>query len=992
MNAVTVNKTKEETISKRIASQPSGASMKTTSKAKKTNQIKLNVYIQNAHSIRDKVDEIRLATKSCPFQIIIFTETWLSRSINNIEHFGNRYNVFRGDRTELTSDRIDGGGVLVAVDCNFSSEQIVLVENSGLEYVCVKIAFESCNVFVFAVYIRSVHETAKFVEFAEIVRLITLGENDVVIVCGDFNQPGVKWIKADDGDYFLPMNVSTEGGIAMFDSMFDCGYHQLSNIKNAAGNVLDLVFTNNYYEFSLIESVRPLIKSDMWHKAIEIEMTIEGIEPSATRPSSIYAYNSADFDSMNQFLIENATLCGINRIDDLGNAFHLFGNVLHEAMDLFVPKVTVERSTDPPWYTKQLKHAKNVRNKAYKRARETGNFDEYNTVTDLFMEMQGQLFKSYVSRILSQIKANPKLFWRFVNNRRKRGETPASIEYNDVKANTEASIAELFADFFENQYTQSENIELEQLLDGCSENSLAIEIYEDDVLKALLSLNVNKGAGPDGFSPKLMKNCAHALSKPLTMLFQRSLDQGFVPAVLKNSRVVPIFKSGKKGSATNYRPVVIIPTIAKVFEIVIHNKISAFVNSKIVHNQHGFVKNRSTTTNLLQMVNFTMDAMIEKYQIDVLYTDFLKAFDRVNLRLLLKKLVKFGFSRQLVKWFHAYLTSRTQYVVIGDKKSRTFNVSSGVPAGSILGPCLFIIFINDIVQTVSNALVLLFADDLKLLRRVSSPMDAIAFQHAIDQLDEWCTRNQLYLNLKKCYIMTYSKNTTGPQYEYTFNGGNHTFERVEQHRDLGVIFDTRLTFTSHIDTIISAARIAMGFIKRTLKNKFTIDSAKILYCTLVRSKLEYASIVWQPYHRIHIDRIESIQKNFVMYALRNVFVRDENFVLPSYLFRCKVLNIQPLWRRRVNASIFLIYDLLLGNIVSNDLRERIVYTRQQYNVNQRNLRNTDLIRIRTYTSDYAHNQPFNVACRYFNLTREQFFESPSRQVFRDEVIRIEHLI
>ncbi|XP_031639715.1 uncharacterized protein LOC116351714, partial [Contarinia nasturtii] len=325
--------------------------------------------------------------------------------------------------------------------------------------------------------------------------------------------------------------------------MFDCGFHQLSNIVNPAGNVLDLVFTNNFYEMSLIESTRPLVKSDIWHKAIEVEVTIDGNEPTTPQASEIYAYNSADFDAMNEFFVTNDVLLGINRIDDLENAFQLFGNVLHEAIGQFIPKITVQKSTDPPWYTKHLKHMKNVRRKTYKRARETGNFDEYNTITDSFLQLQSQLFQSYISRIQSQIRLNPKHFWRFVNDRRKRSDIPATVEYNNETADTDTSKAELFADFFENQYTRSDIIDLNQLLDECGDVSFDIDITEADVLNALQSINENKGAGPDGISPKVLKNCAHSLSKPLTALFCKSMHQGCVPAALKNSRIVPIYKA-----------------------------------------------------------------------------------------------------------------------------------------------------------------------------------------------------------------------------------------------------------------------------------------------------------------------------------------------------------------------------------------------------------------------------------------------------------------
>ncbi|XP_031626213.1 uncharacterized protein LOC116342660 [Contarinia nasturtii] len=249
-------------------------------------------------------------------------------------------------------------------------------------------------------------------------------------------------------------------------------------------------------------------------------------------------------------------------------------------MDSYVPRITVQSGTDPPWYTKQLKHMKNVRRKAYKQARQTSNFDEYNKITDSFIQLQSQLFKSYISRIQSQIKSNPKHFWRFVNDRRKRSDIPAIVEYNDVTANTDTSKAELFADFFENQYTRSDIIDLDELLDECGDVSFDFEITEADVLNALQFIDANKGAGPDGISTKVLKNCAHSLSKPLTALFRKSLQQGCVPDALKKSRIVPIYKAGKKSNAVNYRPVVIIPTIAKLFEIVVYDKIDTFINGK----------------------------------------------------------------------------------------------------------------------------------------------------------------------------------------------------------------------------------------------------------------------------------------------------------------------------------------------------------------------------------------------------------------------------
>ncbi|XP_055316126.1 uncharacterized protein LOC129575914 [Sitodiplosis mosellana] len=350
----------------------------------------------------------------------------------------------------------------------------------------------------------------KFLEFAETVTKIKYDDNDTVIVCGDFNQSGIKRIKADDGDYYLPMNVTTEGGVAVIDTMLGCGFHQMCNLENAAGNVLDLVFTNRFYDLSLSESLTPLIETDVWHKAIEVEITIDENESELNDVTEFYKYEAADFVAMNEFFVGRDISTEIEQQDDIENSFRMFENVVYEAMDKFVPKVTVEKSTDPPWYNKQLKNLNNRKRKAHGRSKITNDFADYMAITDSFVALQGQLFQTYISRIQSDIKSNPKHFWRFVNDRRKRSEIPSIVEYNNQTAISDASKAELFANFFESQYIPSDDIDLDNLLSECGDNAFDIELNEADVLKALLSINVNKGAGPDIIASG---NCAKHFEK-----------------------------------------------------------------------------------------------------------------------------------------------------------------------------------------------------------------------------------------------------------------------------------------------------------------------------------------------------------------------------------------------------------------------------------------------------------------------------------------------
>lgn len=228
---------------------------------------------------------------------------------------------------------------MVAVDEKYHSERIILPDSEQLEYVCVRVSIGSCRLFVFAVYIRSVLEIEKFLLFAEIARKIPCNEDDAVIVCGDFNQSGIIWVKADDGDYFLPTNVTTESEIAVCETMLDCGMHQMCNLTDPAGNVLDLVFTNKFYEISLFESTRPLIKLDMWHKAIEIEVTFDDDEPPKTcKTKQTYAYHLANYDAIDEFISSNESLLNIGNFNNVDVAIGILYGFLHETIEKFVPE------------------------------------------------------------------------------------------------------------------------------------------------------------------------------------------------------------------------------------------------------------------------------------------------------------------------------------------------------------------------------------------------------------------------------------------------------------------------------------------------------------------------------------------------------------------------------------------------------------------------------------------------------------------------------
>ena len=368
--------------------------------------------------------------------------------------------------------------------------------------------------------------------------------------------------------------------------------------------------------------------------------------------------------------------------------------------------------------------------------------------------------------------------------------------------------------------------------------------------------------GPDGIPAFLVRDCATIFARPLMVLFNLSIKCCCFPDIWKYSKVCPVYKKGNKNEIINFRPITIICNFGKAFEILLHNSIYPHVKNIISTQQHGFMKGRSTTTNLICATQYISESIDMQVQTDVIYFDFTKAFDRLNHNILITKLSNFGISEQLITFFRSYLTDRLQYVAYNGFKSSDYSSSSGVPQGSVLGPLLFNIFIND----VGNALevhFLMYADDIKLLHRISSLNDCTTLQNNISKLSSWCVKNNLTLNVQKCNVMSFSTRDSEYTYEYTVN--NEQLPRPSTFKDLGVTFDKKLTFVDHIDTSVSEVNRTLGFIIRNGRDFSNISTLKLLYFSFLRSKLEYASLVWQPCYNIHVTKLENVQRHFLKY-------------------------------------------------------------------------------------------------------------------------------
>lgn len=445
--------------------------------------------------------------------------------------------------------------------------------------------------------------------------------------------------------------------------------------------------------------------------------------------------------------------------------------------------------------------------------------------------------------------------------RRGAGGYPSVMRNGDESSPDPATIAGFFSDLFGSKFTPPLNFDPADFshIQSQDEKLSDLCISYEQIVEYLQGLEVGKGAGPDLIPPIFLKSTASAFAKLLEPLFNRSLQQGVFPDIFKLAHVTPVFKSGDRGDVTNYRAISILSSVGKVFERLVCTALANVLRPSIHPSQHGFLDGKSTVSNLVEYTSFVRSLLAIGIQCDAVYTDLSSAFDTVDHGLLLFKLERYGVRGPMLEWLRSYLSGRRQKVKFMGCISQEVAVVSGVPQGSILGPLLFLIFVNDLSTLLNDVAFSLYADDLKIFRAVANGADAAIMQTNLDILFRWCGRNGMHLNVKKCFAISFSKHPALRHLaNYQING--FALTRVEQIRDLGVLLDSKLDLKPHIDKICSSAYSVLGFVKRRLKELSDPHICKRLYCALVRPILEYASVVWSPARASDTARLESVPK------------------------------------------------------------------------------------------------------------------------------------
>ena len=860
-----------------------------------TNQ-ELSIFSLNIQTITNKVDELReniaLYDK---FDVLLFNETncmakKLPNGKNDLELVGFHEPIIQ-DPIRPSSK---GGGLIIYVNKRVCEEDSIKKitpysepDNTSGEFQFIKLL--NCKNSRKTVILGNVYRSPsckpdKFNTFFDTI-LQKLGNkkfsNKLTYIVGDFNQDLIQL--EDNSDY---QNL--------IDNAHNRGFVQLisrpTRITEHTHTLIDHVYTNNT-ESVLSCSILTLDISD--HLATNTKISLGSSSTIIRRNLSNSKNGNSDFRLFNEAnnqtfknLINNESWDEITENMDAQTSYNKFEEIYLKHYDIAYPlksnyiRRKNERQNSKPWILPWLEDACSRKNRLYHdyvKNPSPENKAKYDKLKEFCAKhvdiAKAKYHKSYFEKFRDNSRKQWQLINSLLNRKRKTISVNKLIDCDGTAASTPSKIADSFNKYFSNiatdlKQTNNNNSTVEnddhnfyeEFLKNPVNNTIhLIEVDQGEVFKIINDFK-NKSTRDTKISALKVANTSYNFTKILTEIINKSFREGIFPEQMKIAKVIPIHKGGTKTEAGNYRPISLLNTFSKIYEKLMHSRILNFLeqNDSLYENQYGFRQGRSCEHALLNAQNSLLDSLNKRQISLLLLIDFSKAFDMVEHSILVSKLEHYGIRGLALNWIKSYLSNRQQFVSINGSDSSTQAMKYGVPQGSILGPLLFIIYINDMPSIAQYAKFVLYADDANIIITANTTEEIqTRVQKLIENLTKWVNYNGLALNLKKTQYMIFSRSKVELPTPLLILG--KLIERKQEARFLGVIVDESLNWTKHIKTIQSKMARYIGIMYK-LKKFLPLHARLQIFHSFVQSHINYCSLVWGFSCKSNIETLFSKQK------------------------------------------------------------------------------------------------------------------------------------
>ena len=753
-------------------------------------------------------------------------------------------------------------------------------------------------------------------------------DNPNVILAGDFNFPPavVEWEKIDD--LVVPLikpgnSVDKLSFLALQDLTGSLFLSQVVDTPTRDGNILDLCFTNDPH--SILHTAAMLVPRSI-SDHVMVNITTSYLTPLVPRhhvTEPLPDIATFNFPTANQEVLEE-------KIQNINWDAHITFPIMSplqivEAITTQTVLIATEAKVPP--YTNLSKtpfappiHRRKLFRKRCILQNELALYPhKIDTIQPKINVINFKLQQSYAQqRILAETKAvesishNPSVFFKYANSKRKVKNRigPLKTTLNGMP-HFEYGPKQM-ADILSTQYTSvfTKPDVTSQVLHPSLFFTTGLPVTYStlrdvpftvaDIESALSELKPSSSEGPDGWPAFLLHRYRQYYAYPVYLLWRKSLDTGDMPEVINLAYISPLFKGGEKFKPVNYRPIALTSHLTKTFERVLRKAIILHLatHNLINNSQHGFTAKRSTMTQLIDYYTFILDHLDKTCNIDSVYLDFSKAFDKCDHGIILHKLKAFGVGGKVGLWVANFLKNRQQQVrIMGCTSDRAW-VTSGVPQGSVLGPLLFSILISDIDTGIKTTSLLSYADDTKIFMGVTCPEDSSALQSDLSSVYQWAKTNNQEFNLTKFESITFSLD--GSQTEY-LDANNQPIPCKDHIHDLGITFSSDGSFRKHIDIIVAKANKMAGWVLRVFDSREKQPMLTLLK-TLIIPLLEYCCPVWSPTDQGSIFLLEKVQRSFTkrIFGLSHLHYWD----------RLTHLKLYSLHRRRERYIVIYIWKIL----------------------------------------------------------------------------------